>query len=464
MGARGWGLLTLVTMLVGAVAFCGAWMVTRGDRELRALLQSRGVVPLLPPPRQDPRRVALGRSLFFDRILSGNRDIACATCHDPAHGFGDELRLSVGTGGTGRGPERRVGEGRRPIGRHAPSLLNRGSPGWHTFFWDGRVGGRPGDFSSKLPLPGGLDHLLAAQALFPITNRDEMRGHPGDRDVHGKPNELASFHGEKESAKLWTAIMRRLLAIEEYRGMFRAAYPEVRADQFGIQHVLNALAAYQIDTTNRMDTPFDRYLLGDDRALQPAARHGASLFYGPAGCYECHSGPLHTDQRFHNLAVPQIGSKGNCTNCHGPRHADEAGGVAVGTADFGRFVETKKEEDRFGFRTPPLRNVALTAPYMHDGTIDTLEQAVRHHLEPSRSLAQRLKALEKEEGIHLVFEPARQKIMLQSLDARLSPDRPLTDAEVADLVAFLEALTDAGAGGGYDLPERVPSGLPVVDP
>src|SRR6267143_3840712 len=183
------------------------------DTQLRDSLQRWGVIPIGPMPVQDTALVGLGRALVFDPILSGNRDIACATCHHPSTAAGDGLSLAIGTGGTGLGPSRTLGAGRRVVPRNAPSLLNVGL-GLPYMFWDGRITRLQHDPVGTTPpgvtVPPGLPNILAVQAMFPVLNRTEMRGEPGDRDVLGNPNELAQFD-DSQFAETWVAVMRRLL-------------------------------------------------------------------------------------------------------------------------------------------------------------------------------------------------------------------------------------------------------------
>ena len=156
------------------------------DAALRANIGGWGVVPIGAMPAQNPAQVQLGRALFFDKILSGNRDVACATCHDVTKGMADGRSLAIGTGAVGAGPTRQLGQARHFTQRGAPSLLNAGL-GLPYMFWDARLSGRTGSFStdSGLLLPPNLPNLLAAQAMLPVLNRREMRGDLGDVDVFG---------------------------------------------------------------------------------------------------------------------------------------------------------------------------------------------------------------------------------------------------------------------------------------
>src|SRR5215471_3119249 len=164
------------------------------DAQVRQTIRNWGVVPILPVNVQDPALVDLGRLLFFDKILSGNRDVSCASCHSPLLASGDGQSLAIGTGATIAGGVRRLGPGRSPTPRNAPSLFNSalGSP---YMFWDGRVSEGLGQQRFQVPagvvLPNGLSSVLAVQAMLPVTNRVEMRGVAGDQDAAGNVNELA---------------------------------------------------------------------------------------------------------------------------------------------------------------------------------------------------------------------------------------------------------------------------------
>ena len=337
------------------------------------MLSAQGVAPLDPGPKPDPAKVALGKALFFDKELSGNRDVSCATCHQPKLGTGDSLSLSVGTGGLGEAPERLRGAMRMLIPRNAPEIFNRGSSEWRTMFWDGRVLGtydegftHPAEFTQTLP--SGLDNILAAQAMFPVTSRAEMRGDPRDYDVAGQTNEVGST-GEKDLAAVWRALTARLVAIPAYRELFAAAYPDVPADAIGFEHAANAIAAFEADAFTLLDSPWDRYLNGDDSALSDQAKQGALLFYGKAQCSQCHSGALLTDQEFHNIGVPQLGpGKGRANRYFDPGRARD--GQAGGSLRLSHAAAAQR---------------GPTGPWMHNGAYLSLEDAVRHHLNPQQA-------------------------------------------------------------------------------
>ena len=420
------------------------------DTRLAKLMAQADVRPPTHPPAPRPELVKLGEALFWDPELSGNRDTSCATCHHAFKATGDNLSLSIGTGGAGLGELRvRFEERREFIPRNAQPLFNLGYEEWEVLFWDGRVHGTPATgFHTPASdrLPAGLDSLLAAQAMFPVTSRDEMRGLRGDDDILGNPNELANL-ADYAAGPIWKALMKRLLAIPGYVELFRAAYPDVPTDQLGFQHAANGLAAYEIAVFTFEDSPFDRYLQGDRAALSAEAKRGALLFYGEAGCATCHSTGLLTDQKFHNLAVPQIGD----------------GKGREQPLDLGHARETGNDCDRYAFRTPPLRNVAITGPWMHNGALLTLEDVIRHHLNPVEGLKNydpsQLTALLQDK-----CEAAPEVIaaILASRGGSASEGAQLSEAEMRDLMAFLEAMTAPSALDlAHTIPASVPSGLPV---
>lgn len=431
----------------------------------------------------DPAVVDLGRMLFFDPILSGNRNISCGTCHDPGRGTGDELALSIGEGGEGFGADRRAGSGgvTGRVPRNAQPLYNIGARAYESLFHDGRLEPDParvfqsGFWSpAREHLPEGLDSPLAAQAMFPVLSPVEMAGQKGE-------NPVATAVAEDRPQDAWKFLARRLSGIKEYRDMFEAAFG---SGTISFVQVANALAAFQTVAFRSNGSPFEQSLrdasfsrLGND------AWSGLDLFYGRAGCSGCHSGPLLTDHRFHAIAMPQTGpGKGHGADTSYWR----ASGFMDRLEDEGRFRVTFDEGDLFAFRTPSLLNVALTGPWGHSGAYDTLEAVVRHHLSPRKSLhsygAARLPELgevieQTGAGSKLIFRfmnPARREAFdrrdgwVQSsaelrnriAGANVLEAVDLTDREIDQLLAFLDTLTDPDFRDRRDLvPARVPSGL-----
>ncbi len=220
------------------------------------------------------------------------------------------------------------------------------------------------------------------------------------------------------------------------------------AEDVGFEHAANALAAFEVAAFTKLESPFDHFIAGDDEALSDTAKKGAALFFGSHGCVGCHSGPLFTDQKSHAIASPQLG----------PGKGEDSDGL-----DVGRMLETGNEEDRFAFRTPPLRNVELTGPYMHAGAYATLEDAIRHHVRPGNALKEYggSHLTGAHQGSILTDEDVHDE-MIAAIDPELSGCYDLTDDDVTALAEFLRSLTDPSARDmSHLVPTQVPSGLPV---
>jgi len=281
-----------------------------------------------------PPLAELGRKLFFDPILSRDRSIACASCHQPEHAFADDAPVSTGVGAA-RGE------------RNAPSVMN--STARLSFFWDGRAA------------------TLEEQALGPIENPVEM----------GLP---------------LTQALERLNADAGYRTAFVAQFgSEASAKNLG-----KAIAAFE-KTLETASSPYDRYAKGDDTAISAQARRGRLLFIGKAGCAECHSGEDFTADRYKNIGLYN----------------------AADLNDRGRGAITGKVADDGLFKTTSLRNVAMTAPYMHNGMFASLREVLEYYNDPD----QRVRG-------------ARGR------DAKLDRPLGLSAQDIADLEAFLCTLTD----------------------
>ena len=404
----------------------------------------------------DPAQARLGQLLFYDRILSGNRNIACSTCHHPDLGTADGLSLGIGEGGVGLGPQRTAGTGddriRKRIPRNAPGLWNLGARDLSVMFHDGRLSiadTYENGFNTPAEerLPEGLDNLLAAQAIFPMVAQFEMAGNPKENEVAGAVHDRIDY--------AWPILADRVRHIPEYADLFADAFPHIKtSSDITIADIANALSAFIISEWTSFDSPFDAYLSGDTSALSPVQVAGMDLFYGKAGCAVCHSGPLMTDQGFHALGLPPFGPGRT-------RQWDPM------VRDVGRMGKSNRLEDAYAFRTPMLRNVALTAPYGHNGAYPTLEGIVRHHLDPARAFEDwtpDLAALPDVPWLAQIDfavwqdtrEMARQRAVLTRDPVALN------DAEVDAIVAFLNALTGATAQvDRLGIPEQVPSGLPV---
>jgi len=345
-----------------------------------------GALPMTAlDPADNPRtseKVQLGKLLFYDPVLSGNKDVSCATCHHPEFGYADGLDLPIGVGGTGLGSSRRfqsAGNGTLTK-RNAPTLLNvafngmdahgRYNPVTAPMFFDGRA------------------QSLEAQSLLPIAQFEEMRGH--------------AF----TEASAIDSVLARLRAIPAYQTSFQSVFGEknaVTATNLG-----KALAAYE-RTLLANNAPFDRYRRGDLSAMSEAQKRGMVLFV-QTGCNTCHNGPMFSDYKVHVLGVVD--------------------NEKLGSSD-------KGHKDTYAFRTPTLRNLTLTAPYMHSGKHQTLAEVLVFY-----------------DGVRR-GDQLNPNVNTSQLDSLLRPNVTRS----ADLIEFLHALTDET----FDktVPGRVPSGLAV---
>jgi cytochrome c peroxidase len=276
----------------------------------------------------------LGERLFFDPILSKGQAISCASCHIPAFAFADTAAFSIGDKGT-------------KLPRNSPALTNLS--GRTDFFWDGRSGS------------------LEDQVLGPLAAHDEM-------DL---PIEQAVERLKKND-------------------FYSAAFQKIFKAEVNARNLQKAIASFErtLETTN---TPYDRFLDGNEDALTPAAKRGRILFIGKANCATCHSGEDFTADRFKNIGL--------------------FNGAELG--DAGRFTITKDSSHIGLFKVPGLRNVAVTAPYMHNAMFKTLKEVVSYYNTPDKFVSNSI-----------------------NRDLSLGASLNLTDPEMNDIVAFLEALTD----------------------
>lgn len=433
----------LTTTLASIALFLQPIAAARADEvdtSLRALIArhqltgdpSTGrVLPTISAPLSQ-----LGLTLFFSTDLSGAGDVSCATCHQPTLGGTDHLRLPIGANAKDPnvvGPGRERKDGYITLPRNSPTTFNVAF--WDSvLFHDGRVeslgktprrGGNDGkgirtpDVKHGLADPEAGDDLVAAQARFPVVTTEEMRA----RHVSGVPAE-----------RVRRDLVQRLQDSAEWRRLF--------AQNFGDTPISFALVARALSSYERsqvfVNTPWKRYVEGDVQSLPLAAKRGAKLFFSPtdaggAGCISCHRGDFFTDEQFHILAVPQIG----------PGRYD--GGL--GREDHGRYTEHQEPRNMYAFRTPSLLNVELTAPYGHSGAFETLTEIVRHHLNPTESVA-RFDPTKIPPSIDIGYWKVNSMKALSELAwARAYGWTPLKDqalstTQVSDLVAFLQSLTD----------------------
>jgi cytochrome c peroxidase len=404
----------------------------------------------------DETEARLGQLLFYDPILSGNRTVSCATCHHPRFATSDGLSLGLGDGGVGLGPDRRADPDNLPeqrIPRNSPALFNLGAHEFTVMFHDGRIEVDP-DRPSGLRTPledemvEGFANLLSAQTMFPVLSADEMAGHYQENDV-SKAVRQGRITGEGGA---WDIISKRVEAIPPYRAMFEAVYPEIAAGRpVAFTDISNAIAAFVAFEWRSDSSPFDAVLRGDG-SLPDDAMRGLSLFYGAGGCAACHSGPLLTDHGFHAMGTPQLG----------PGKAER---FETHQKDIGRMRVTGREADAYAFRTPSLRNVARTGPWGHAGAHSDLAAFLRHHADPLAGLAAytpqaTLPDLPGTKADWTIMEAAALRAEIEA-SVSLSPVA-LNEDDIADLLAFLDSLTDEAAiAGRLGIPDTVPSGLPI---
>ena len=427
---------------VGLLAGCDSPAEpTRGDlvTEVRMLAARHGFEPLHNPRPVRNDLVRLGQVLAFDKILSGNRNIACMTCHLPSMATGDGRALSIGEGGTGLGPRRSHPEGIF-IPRNSPAVFNL--PGATRLFWDGRVE-ETSDGSVRTPAKDQLTLEMAgvfefaamsAQGLFPVTSRHEMRGQPGENDLADLEDD--DFRG------IWSLLMERLSMFPQYVGLFERAYPGTRFDSMSFAHASNAVAGFFAVEFVFNNTPWDRFLRGDNDALSDSALAGARAFM-TIGCANCHKESSFAGD-FHNTALPQFGP-----------------GKTDGGEDFGRELVTQLPGDRRRFMARSLRNVELTAPFGHLGQFATLEDYVSHYNDAASQLRAYDISLHVPDRLLWPTLLTDAEEILASMDPLLLSLR-FDEETHSNLVAFLRELTDPAARDlSHTIPDRVPSGLPI---
>ena len=416
--------------------------------------------------------VALGQSLFFDKLLSGNKNISCATCHHPITATVDGLSTNIGTGGRGLGVLRDAGSDPwRPIldtdpltrgSRNMTPLFNLGHTSFIRLFWDGRLQvneNHPSGFDNPAEppdeagtiFPDDFDSIMAAVSILALTDAQEMTGELT------ADNELRAALDADGNLGLWEAVVDRVVAVRAYRAAFIVAFDDVEvAEDITITQVGTAIGAFQDMAFRSDNSPFDQYLRGDQKAMSQAAKKGMMLFYGDAGCATCHSGVFQTDNDFHAIGMPQIGP-----------------GFDFPDGDFGRGnvatypATAGNQADNYKFRTPSLRNVYLTGPWGHDGAFNSLEAVVRHHLNPVQSL-------DNYDITQIVMPPRTDLDDIDDDDypgendaikAAIDIDlRNLSNKKINKILAFLQALTDPSAQDLRKIvPKSVSSGLPLAE-
>ena len=406
----------------------------------------------------DENEAKLGQLLFYDPILSGNKEVACATCHHPSLGTGDGLSLSLGDGGKGLGNKRIVDYENLPeqrVPRNAQPLFNLGAKQFKTLFHDGRVQvdlSRPSGLRTPLEeeMVEGFSSIISAQTMFPVLSADEMAGHYSENEI----SEAVRRGTLTGKGGAWDLISKRVQAIPEYSDFFIDTYDHIEtAQDIKFTDISNAIAAF-MEFEWRSDTsPFDDFLHGKLN-LNISQENGMELFYGKANCSSCHAGALFTDHQFHATGQPQVGP-------------GKAARFQSHSRDLGRFRVTGNIKDKYAFRTPSLRNVELTGPWGHAGAYNELEAFLGAHIDPYLALSN----YDKSNVTLTKYDTNDWKIMDDASEVKAIADaisiKPviISKGEVSDLLAFLGTLTDTKAQKGrLGIPETVPSGLKIPNP
>ncbi len=419
---------------------------------VRGLLNAQRITPIAPPPPVTPEMFALGEALFYDKILSGTRDVACASCHAPQHASADARALNAGIHGVGIGPTRTGLVG----GRHTQPLINLHLlPGNLTI--DGKVESIAG-LVSPLGLGTGFIpypvqeamrfDVVNIQAILPIATGQEMLGFPDSSDDN-EVGDCAPF----DLNCVWTGYMVRIKAIPEYQALFTAAFPNKPWADIGITEVGVAIGSYEFAAFSFDDSPWDRFVAGNDGAISTAALRGAVTFFTPGkgNCVSCHSGNNFTDLKFHKTLTPQFGPGGTVPGGDGPGGLD----------DFGRMRNSHNAADKYAWRTPPLRGIELTAPYGRLGQYTELEDHILHYIDPVQALLDYDITQVEDPALHGTLLGNTTDVLASGVDPLMSHVH-ITPADVPDLIAFLYSLTDDAERDMTGLiPATVPSGLPV---
>lgn len=402
----------------------------------------------------------LGRELFFDTQLSGDNDVACVSCHHPQLGGADALSLPVGVGAidpTIIGPGRRhngnylvdpEADGGPNVERNSPTTFNVALYD-HALFYDGRVQSvelrNTTYYDNFYPSPNGSGDLIRtpdslfnaadtqaglnlthAQAKFPIVSLAEMQGF--NQSIGDNKDEVRQTYIQRfKNSSNWVSA-------------FQQAYEDTTStdeDIITLNRLTFALAEYQRSQVF-VNSPWSQYLK-QQSDISTEAKAGALLFYtaaseGGAGCFECHSGDFFTDEKFYNLAMPQIGR-----------------GKAAQGKDLGRYSISRNPEDTYAQRTPSLLNITTSAPYGHTGTFNTLEAAIKHHLNPLDSINEfdfGLQSLPQFSGLDIsyIYAEYNTKAAYSKYIETTTPqgltNPNITPSQVGQLVSFLETLTD----------------------
>ena len=391
----------------------------------------------------------LGRLLFFDTVSGLNNDNNCSGCHSPTNGFGDTQSIAIGIDNNGIVGAHRSGPRNQ---RRTPTVANTAF--FPNLMWNSRfasLSNNPFDNSAGFlfPQPEGLGlsylpHLLAAQAFIPPTERVEVAGF--------------SFPGD--SFDIRNEVLRRINSVAEYRKRFGKQFRSVR-DGGPITFDMLGLAIAEFEFTLVFaDAPIDQFARGQRNALTDEQKSGALLFFGKARCVDCHqvsgsSNEMFSDFTAHVIGVPQIAPVAGNVPFDGPGQNE----------DFGLEQVTGDSNDRYKFRTSPIRNAALQPAFFHNGSFTRLEDAVRHHLDIFRS-ARNYSPVAGGVAPDLTGPMGPIEPVLERVDPILATPIQLTDEEFTQLLDFVRnGLLDPRAKPENLrklIPGSVPSGFSVL--
>ncbi len=428
----------------------------------------------------DPAKVEVGRMLFFDNVLGLHSDNSCAGCHSPAFGFGDSQPIAIGVDNNGV-----VGPGRTGPRNQRRSPFVANSEFYPALMWTSRftaVSGDPFDNTGgfKFPLPEDViisaQTLLQAQGSLPSTELVEMAGFNGITGNRGPTTERHEQFDNDQGDELpaadetgfhnfpiQDAVDARLNAIEEYRNLFGDAFNNGEPLPVGgitIDMRRVAIAEFQTSLAGA-DAPIDRYARGDNGAMTDAQKRGALLFFGDAGCVSCHAvagqaNEMFSDFALHRIAGPQVFPEFGVGKSNVIYDGDGE------NEDIGEQQTSGNVENRYMFRTGPLRNLAVAPRFFHNGAYGTIRAAIEHHLDVVNA------ATNYDPVLHglpsdLSVGPI-DPVLAAGIDPLVAVPYALSEDELNDLTAFVsEALLDERVLDFCDLvPATVPSGMPVA--
>jgi cytochrome c peroxidase len=482
-------------LALASVSSAGAGSVASGDgtldQRLQKILRQAGFTGRVESSLEtrlqrklNPQLADLGRLLFFDVAGGLHDDNTCAGCHSPSAAFGDTQSIAIGVQSNLTVGPNRTGPRNQ---RRAPSVVNTAF--YPKLMWNGRflsLSGDPFDNSQgfQFPLPEGttrfppndpiVKQLLVAQAHIPPTELVEVAGFTGTAGQIGPrfdqfddglggvvpPPDESGFRNEP----IRQEVLKRLNGNATYRDLFGMVFPEV-AGGAPIDFTMFGRAIAEFEFTQiYANAPLDKFARGDTHAMTSTQKRGALIFFGKGKCSACHSvsgqsNEMFSDFQMHNIGVPQIA----------PFFGVGQGNVIFDGAnedeDFGLEQITGDLNDRYKFRSSPLRNAALQPTFFHNGAFTRIEDAIRHHLNVEESVGH-YNAVEAGVDPDLTHRLASSEAMLETLDPLLKDRIPLNDREFRDLVSFVrDALLDGRARKRHLcplIPDSVPSGMPLL--